>query len=103
VTYFDSIFYEDILKYQLWEALKEIKIWTFNDEGDEKVVLQNEEVLAQSKAMDGHASQNVFKRWKNVINDTFTQLVSYRPQLVSYRPQNFSHVHEYVDDITSIP
>jgi hypothetical protein len=30
--------------------------------GGEKVVLQNEEVLAQSKAMDGHASQNAFKR-----------------------------------------
>jgi hypothetical protein len=46
VTYFDSIFYEDILKYQLWEALKELKIWTFNDEGGEKIMLQNEEVLA---------------------------------------------------------
>jgi hypothetical protein len=46
VTYFDSIFYEDILKDQLWEALKELKIWTLNDEGGEKTMLQNEEVLA---------------------------------------------------------
>jgi hypothetical protein len=61
VIYFDSIFYEDILKDQLWEALKELKIWTFNDEGGEKVLLQNEEVLAQSKAMDGHATQNMSK------------------------------------------
>jgi hypothetical protein len=59
-------------------------------------VLQNEEVLAQSKAMDGHASQNAFKRWKFVINGIFTQLVSYGPQILL-------HVHEYVDDLTSIP
>jgi hypothetical protein len=61
VTYFDSVFYADILKDQLWEALKELKIWTLNDEGGEKTMLQNEEVLAQSKAMDGHATQNMSK------------------------------------------
>ncbi len=39
----------------------EIKIWTLNDEGGEKIMLQNEKVLAQSKAMDGHATQNMSK------------------------------------------
>ncbi len=70
------------MKYQLWEALKEIKIWTLNDEGGEKVVLQNEEVLAQSKAMDGHAIQNVSK-------DEKMWLMAHLPNLYHIEPKFF--------------
>jgi hypothetical protein len=47
-TYLDNIFQEN--------ALKESKIRIFNEDGNEKVVLQNEEVLTQLKAMSGHAT-----------------------------------------------
>lgn len=53
-TYLDNILQEDILK--------KLKIGTSNDDGNEKVVLQNEMVLAQLKEMDGHATYNVFKK-----------------------------------------
>jgi hypothetical protein len=48
--------------------LKELKTRTFNEDGNEKGVLQNEEVLTQLKAMNGHATQNMLKRWQNVID-----------------------------------
>ncbi len=59
-TYLDNIFQEN--------ALKESKIRIFNEDGNEKVVLQNEEVLTQLKAMSGHATWNMLKRQQNVIN-----------------------------------
>ncbi len=45
------------------ETLKELKINTSNEEGFEKVVLKNDQVLTQLKVTDGHATQIVFKRW----------------------------------------
>lgn len=38
-TYLNSIFQEHTLKNWLWDALKELKIRTFNEDGNEKVVL----------------------------------------------------------------
>jgi hypothetical protein len=41
-VYFDSLFQEDTLKDQLQNALKELKIRTFNEERSERIVLKNE-------------------------------------------------------------
>jgi hypothetical protein len=40
----------------------ELKTNTTNEEGIERVVLQNVHVLAQFKRIDGHATYNVLKR-----------------------------------------
>jgi hypothetical protein len=40
----------------------ELKTNTTNEEGVERIVLQNDHVLAQFKTIDGHATYNVFKR-----------------------------------------
>ncbi len=55
---------EDTLKDQLWDALKKLKTLTSNDDGCEKVMLQNEEVLAQLKAMNGHTIRTFSKDGK---------------------------------------
>jgi hypothetical protein len=46
MIYLDNIFQEDILKDQLYNALKELKTKTFNEKGNVKLVPQNEKVLA---------------------------------------------------------
>jgi hypothetical protein len=35
--------------------------------------------VAQLKAMNGHTTYNIFKRWQSVIHETFTQFVIPRP------------------------
>jgi hypothetical protein len=53
---------EDTLKDHIQDALKELRKCTSNEEGFKKVVLQIDQVLAQFKAMDGHATWNVMRR-----------------------------------------
>jgi hypothetical protein len=55
-------FQKDTLKDSLQNTLKVLKIRTFNEEGCEKVMLQSDEILAQLKATNGHAIQNIFKK-----------------------------------------
>jgi hypothetical protein len=38
-----------------------------NEENTKKVVLQNDQVLAQLKSIDGHATYNVLKRWQYLV------------------------------------
>lgn len=45
MIYLDNIFQEDILKDQLYGALKELKTKLSNEKGSEKFVLQNEKVF----------------------------------------------------------
>jgi len=52
----------------LQDVLKDCKIDTFNEQGTKKAILQFDEVLAQLKAMDGHATRNMFK-WKQDFVD----------------------------------
>jgi hypothetical protein len=47
----------------LQDALKDLKTNTSNEEGTEKIILQFDEVLAQLKAMDYHATRNVLE-WR---------------------------------------
>jgi hypothetical protein len=47
------------LKERLWEALRELKTRTLNEEGSETIVLQNEEMLTCLKLMNDHAMHNV--------------------------------------------
>jgi len=70
--------------------LKELKIRTFNEDGNEKVVLQNEEVLTQLKAMNGHATRNMLKRQQNVID--------FSPHSC---PITFHAVGDSLDDVAS--
>jgi hypothetical protein len=73
-----------------------LKTKTSNEEGNKKVVLQNEDVLAKPKATNGHATWNVFKTQQSVINYAST------PPIVP-RPHTPSTICEDVDEITSIP
>ncbi len=51
--------------------LKKLKTCTSNKEGNERVVLQSDEIMIQLKATNGHAIRNIiFKRWKNIIDAT---------------------------------
>jgi hypothetical protein len=43
--------------------LKELKINVTNEEGEARAMLQNGEILACLKTIDGHEKQNIFKRW----------------------------------------
>lgn len=43
---------------------------TSNKEGYDQVVLQNDQVLSQLKAIDEHATHNAFKRWQILIDGT---------------------------------
>ncbi len=52
--------------YKLQNALKELKTKTSNEKGFQIIILQSDQVLAQLKATDGHATQNVFKRRKTL-------------------------------------
>ncbi len=56
-----SNFQEETLKERLRETSQELKTWTSNEEGSDKMVLQNEEVLVCLKSIDGHAMCNVLK------------------------------------------
>jgi len=49
--------------------------------------------MAQLKAMNGHTSHNIFKRWQNVIHETFTQFVIPRPHTPPM-------VYEFVDELS---
>jgi len=42
--------------------LNELKINVTNEEGEERARLQNDEVLACLKTIDGHVTQNIIKR-----------------------------------------
>jgi hypothetical protein len=44
------------------DTLKELKIKTSNEEGFEKVVLKNDQMLTQLKVIDGHGTWIVLKR-----------------------------------------
>lgn len=48
--------------------------------------------MAQLKAMNGHTTCNIFKRWQNVIHKTFTQFVIPRPHTLPM-------VYEFVDEL----
>jgi hypothetical protein len=61
LNYPKSNFQEETLKKWLWETLRELKTRTSNEEGSNKVVLHNEEVLVHLKSIDGHAMCNVLK------------------------------------------
>jgi hypothetical protein len=75
--------------------LKKLKFGTSNDDGNEKIMLQNEMVLAQSKEMDGRATYNVFKRRQNVINKISIPLIGPRP----FTPPM---VYEFLNELTFI-
>jgi hypothetical protein len=49
VIYFNNLFKKDILKDQFWNTLKEFKTKISNEERNERIMLQNEKVLAQLK------------------------------------------------------
>jgi hypothetical protein len=53
-----SPFQEDTLKDWLQDALKDLKVDTFNEEGTEKVVLQSNDFKL---AMNNYATRNVLK------------------------------------------
>jgi hypothetical protein len=61
-TYPNLVFHEDTLKDYLRNALKELKMGTSNEGGNERVILQSDEVLIQLKARIEHDTQNILKR-----------------------------------------
>jgi len=69
-TYLNLVFQEDTLKDCFWNALKELKMGTSNEGGNEKVLLQSDEVLIQLEATNEHDTQNILKRWQSVIEIT---------------------------------
>jgi hypothetical protein len=50
---------KDTLKDYLQNTLKVLKIKTSNEEGCERVMFKSGEILAQLKATNGHAIQNI--------------------------------------------
>jgi hypothetical protein len=64
------VFQEESLKDKLQNTLKELKTSKANKEGVKKVVLQSDQVLAQLKSTNGHATQNVLKRWQILMERT---------------------------------
>lgn len=63
IAYPNSSFHENTLMDQLQNALEDIKIDTINKKGTRKVVLQSNQVMAQLKGINNHATRNVLK-WK---------------------------------------
>jgi hypothetical protein len=61
-TYPNLVFQEDTLKDCFRNALKELKTNTSNEGGNEKVILQSDEVLIQLKATNEHDTHNIVKR-----------------------------------------
>jgi len=68
IAYPNSPFHEDTLKDQLQDALKDLKVDTFDEHGIKKVFLQFNEVFAQLKAMDNHSTRNVLKRREDFVD-----------------------------------
>jgi len=68
IAYPNSPFHEDTLKDQLQDALKDLKVDTFDEHGIKKVFLQFNEVFAQLKAMDNHSTRNVLKRRQDFVD-----------------------------------
>jgi hypothetical protein len=60
-------------------------------------MLKIEKLLGQMKAINGHATWNVFKRWKNAINETLTLPLIPRP------PTPLMVYELFVNKLTSIP
>jgi hypothetical protein len=60
--YPNLVFQEDTLKDYLRNALKGLKMGTSNEGGNERVILQSDEVLIQFKATSEHDTQNILKR-----------------------------------------
>jgi hypothetical protein len=55
---------EQTLKDQLWNILKELKMWISNEEGLQKETLRCDQVWEHLKAAYGHATKNVLKIFK---------------------------------------
>ncbi len=55
---------------RLQEKLRELETKISNQEGSNKVILQNEKMLAHLKSMDGHAMHNVLKCQQPLIDGT---------------------------------
>ncbi len=68
IAYPNSPFHEDTLKDQLQDALKDLKVDTFDEHGIKKVFLQFNEVFVQLKAMDNHSTRNVLKRRQDFVD-----------------------------------
>ncbi len=76
-----------------------MKFETFNEKGNEKVVLQNEQVLAQLKKTNGHVTQNVFQSWQNVIDIWYIDT----PPILSLKRFTPFILYELVNKQPSIP
>ncbi len=70
MSYPKSDFQEETLKERLQKTLCKLKRWTSNEEGSDKVVLHNEEMLVRLKSIDGHAMCNVLKHRQSFIDGT---------------------------------
>lgn len=77
--------------------MKKLTIETSNDDRNEEGMLKSEKFLAQMKAINGHATWNVFKRWKNVIDETLTLPLIPRP------PTPRMVCELFVNELTYIP
>ncbi len=84
-TYPNLVFHEDTLKDYLRNALKELKMGTSNEGGNERVILQSDEVLIQLKARIEHDTQNILKRWQNVIEITSSNPIQI-PRSTTFTP-----------------
>lgn len=60
-------FQEDTLKERLRETLRELKIGMANEEGQDKVVLQNDDYLVALRANNSHAAKNILKMRDEIV------------------------------------
>ncbi len=87
----------------MWECLKELKTNTSNEQDIDRATLQSNNVVAQFRTTNEHASRNVLKRCQSMVEGTSSPSSQSFQNFIHNPSPMFDETHELLSRLAIAP